>query len=209
MERCCMTSWSRGHQRVAADALAALSGALAVSPAEAHLVTTGLGPIYDGVSHVFLSPEDLVPAVVLALLGGRCGPETGRRVLFVLPLAWLLGGLVGLVAAGVAALPDLAWLSFVIVGGLVAANLKLSSAIITALAALLGLFHGFLNGSTMGYSADGLRALIGVAATIFVLSALFAAAVVAFRQEALRIGVQVLGSWTAATGILLLGWLLR
>jgi urease accessory protein len=65
-----MTSWSRGHQRVAADALAALSGALAVSPAEAHLVTTGLGPIYDGVSHVFLSPEDLVPAVVLALLGG-------------------------------------------------------------------------------------------------------------------------------------------
>jgi hypothetical protein len=61
----------------------------------------------------------------------------------------------------------------------------------------------------MGYSADGLRSLIGVAATIFVLSALFAAAVVAFRQEALRIGVQVLGSWTAATGILLLGWLLR
>ena len=40
--------------------------------AEAHLVTTGLGPIYDGISHFALSPEVWVPVLALALcLVGR------------------------------------------------------------------------------------------------------------------------------------------
>ena len=60
---------------------------LIASPAEAHLMSTGLGPIYDGISHFALSPEDLVPSVALALLAGQCGPGTGRRVIFVLPVA--------------------------------------------------------------------------------------------------------------------------
>jgi urease accessory protein len=182
---------------------------LVALPAEAHLMTTGLGPIYDGISHLFLSPEDLVPVIALALLGGQCGPATGRRVLFVLPTAWLGGGVAGLAAAGRVAAPDLAWAWFVVLGGLVAANLRLSSTMITALAVLLGLAHGFQNGSTMGSAADGGRALVGIAATIFVACALAAAAVVATRPEPLRIGVRILGSWTAATGILLFGWSLR
>ena len=35
----------------------------ALTIAGAHLVTTGLGPFYDGISHFFLSPEDLLPAL--------------------------------------------------------------------------------------------------------------------------------------------------
>jgi hydrogenase/urease accessory protein HupE len=186
----------------------AVALALAVSPADAHLLTTGLGPVYDGISHFALSPEDLIPTVALALLAGQCGTVTSRRVLFVLPVAWLLAGFAGL-AAGPLSLPDIGWASFVLLGGLIAANIKLSSAAITALASLLGLVHGFLNGSTMGNLAEGARALVGVMASIFVLCALVAAAVVASRWQPFRIGVRVLGSWTAALGILLLGWSLR
>jgi hydrogenase/urease accessory protein HupE len=51
-------------------------------PAEAHLVTTGLGPVYDGISHVLLSPDDLLPVLVLGLLAGLNGPVAGRRALF-------------------------------------------------------------------------------------------------------------------------------
>ena len=29
--------------------------------AQAHLTGTGLGPFYDGVSHFFLSPEQIIP----------------------------------------------------------------------------------------------------------------------------------------------------
>jgi len=61
-----------------------------------YLVNTGLGPFYDGASHFVLTPEDLLPAVALALLAGQGGARTGRRALFALPGAWLVGGLGGL-----------------------------------------------------------------------------------------------------------------
>ena len=73
------------------------------APAEAHLNTTGMGPIYDGLMHFLMSPEDFVPVLALALLAGLRGATYGRRALFVLPVAWLLGGLAGLSA--VAATP--------------------------------------------------------------------------------------------------------
>jgi urease accessory protein len=51
--------------------------------------------------------------------------------------------------------------------------------------------------------------LIGIAETVFVVTALSAAAVVAFTWPPAKIAFRVLGSWTTATGILLLGWSLR
>jgi urease accessory protein len=62
---------------------------------EAHLNSTGLGPIYDGALHLLLSPEDLVPALALALLAGLRGARYGRVALLALPAAWLAGGLAG------------------------------------------------------------------------------------------------------------------
>ena len=40
---------------------------------EAHLVTTGLGPLYDGIAHLALSPADLAVVVVLTLLAAMRG----------------------------------------------------------------------------------------------------------------------------------------
>lgn len=188
--------------------LAALTLALSGSPASAHLITTGLGPVYDGVSHFLTSPEDIIPAFALALLAGQCGPKAAQGVLFVLPAAWLAGGLAGLVAAS-PALPPLAWLSFMVTGGLVAANLKLPNPVILALASVLGLFHGFLNGSALGSGGASLESLIGISATVFVSAALLAAAVISFSRPTAKIAYRVLGSWTTATGMLMLGWSLR
>ena len=60
----------------------------APAPAEAHLNSTGMGPIYDGITHFLLSPDDLVPALAVAMLAGLRGASYGRRVMFVLPAAW-------------------------------------------------------------------------------------------------------------------------
>src|SRR5262249_940649 len=87
---------SRGKRRFRILWLSVFALVLSGSPGEAHLITTGLGPIYDGISHFLTSPEDLVPAFALALLAGQCGPDTSRRLLFVFPGAWLAGGLAGL-----------------------------------------------------------------------------------------------------------------
>ena len=72
-------------------------------PVLAHLVTTGLGPVYDGISHVFMSPDDLVPILALSLLAGLNGPAAGRSALFALTGAWLAGGVLGFISAGAGA----------------------------------------------------------------------------------------------------------
>lgn len=182
--------------------------ALSGSPAQAHLITTGLGPVYDGISHFLMSPEDLVPAVALALLAGQSGPKAGRGVLFVLPPVWFIGGLAGLAAASPVQ-PSLTWVSFILTGGLVAANLKLPISAILALAAVLGVFHGFLNGSALSSDGSALGSLTGICATLFVLAALLAAMVISFSQPTARIAFRVLGSWTTAAGMLMFGWWLR
>ena len=46
----------------------------AAPPAHAHLMNTGFGPFYDGLTHLFLTPEDLLPVVALALLAGCAAP---------------------------------------------------------------------------------------------------------------------------------------
>jgi hypothetical protein len=113
-----------------------------------------------------------VPALALALLAGLRGAAHARRTMFTLPAAWLLGGLAGLGVASVSAGPLATAFWLLLLGGLVVAEAKLSLRSMTLLAALLGLVHGALNGSGMGLSAAAALALIGLAATVFVLSVL-------------------------------------
>ena len=183
---------------------------LAVWPsgAEAHLVTTGLGPVYDGLLHFALTPEDLVPALALALLAGLRGAAHGRRALFVLPAAWLLGGLLGLAVHG-GMRPALTSISFVLLGSFVAADARLPLYATTMLAALLGLFHGYLNGTAMAQPGLGALALLGIIVAVFTVVTVAASFVAPLRAAWARVVVRVAGSWIAAIGLLLLGWGLR
>jgi len=178
------------------------------SAAEAHLPATGLGPVYDGLLHFVKTPEDLVPALALALLAGLRGPGHGRRALFVLPAAWLGGGVLGLaVHSGVS--PVLTAISFVLLGSLVAADVRLPLGAMTGLAALLGLGHGYLNGTAMAQPGTGTLGLLGMAVAVFTLVALVSSLVVPLRETWSRVAVRVAGSWIAAIGLLLLGWAAR
>jgi hydrogenase/urease accessory protein HupE len=176
--------------------------------AEAHLVTTGLGPVYDGLAHFVLAPEDLVPALALAALAGLRGAGHGRRVLLVLPIAWLLGGLLGL-SSEVALSPLLPVTSFLVLGGLVAADARLPLAATGALALALGLLHGYGNGVAMARPGLGALGVVGIVVCVFTLTALAASLVVPLRAMWARVAVRVAGSWVAAVGLLLCGWALR
>jgi urease accessory protein len=182
---------------------------LCAEPAEAHLNSTGMGPIYDGWMHFLMSPEDLVPALALALLAGLRGATYGRRALFTLPAAWLLGSLFGLTVTATNGSAVLSSLWFLLLGGLVVADAKLSLCAMTALAVLLGLVHGYLNGTGMGQSGFAVVAVVGVASAVFVLIALAAAFVSQLRAHWARVAVRVAGSWIAAIGFLMLGWSFR
>jgi len=190
---------------------AALGGLLGMvpQPALAHLVTTGLGPVYDGISHFLMSFEDLLPVAAMALLAGLNGPAGGRRALLVLPVAWLAGGLGGLVT-GSALLPGTATAaSALVLGGLVAADRRLSPTMISVLAAVLGVMHGWLNGAGIAAANREGLAILGMGGVAFVIFALLAALVASLRVDVARIAVRVAGSWIAAIGLLLIGWQLR
>ena len=183
--------------------------ALGSANAHAHLEATGMGPVYDGMLHFLTSPEDLVPALALAMLAGLRGADHGRRALFTLPCAWLLGSLVGLNAAASSAGMLGAALWFMLMGTLVLANARIPLAATTGLAAFLGLFHGALNGSGLGLSLPAVIATLGLAAGVFVLVAVVAAFISRLRATWARIAVRVGGSWIAASGLLMAGWAIR
>jgi urease accessory protein len=198
---------ARGRCRSIALAIVLLS-LLMPGRADAHLPSIGLGPVYDGIFHLFLSPEDLIPVIALALLAGQRGAASSRRVLWILPVAWLTGGFVG-IFTGTPRGSALSCFSFLLLGGLIAANAKLSVPLITALAAILGFFHGCLNGSGINRFNDGAYFLFGLAFSVFVVVALFTSFVIPLRRQWTLIVVRVAGSWVAASGLLMLGWALR
>ncbi len=187
-----------------------IAALLALCPAlaDAHLIETGLGPVYDGITHFALTPEDLLPAVALAVFAGLKGKAHARRAIFVLPSAWLLGGTVGVWVA--MAVPDsLAWLPLLVMGGLVAADPRVSPGATTAIAAVLGIVLGYTNGCAMAQAGAGMRGIAGVAAAVFVVATLASAGAAAWQAGWMRIAWRVAGSWIAAGGLLLLGWSLR
>ncbi len=198
----------------AGSALALLLGA--APAASAHLVTSGLGPVYDGIGHFFLRPEDIVAVFALALLAGLRGPAASRLALWLVPVGWLAGGLAGWLPGAPTVLPApgttaAVAMTLLIPGLLVAADLRRCRWLPTSVMIASASLHGFLNGLTQREAGPGagMLALIGIAAATFVLVALAAALVVSLRGPWTRVVARVLGSWIAALGLLLLGWALR
>ena len=120
-------------------------------------------------------------------------------------MAWLAGSLFGLTAAATTGSAVLSSLWFLLLGGLVIADAKLSLRAMTALAGCSVLFTATLTerGWAFGFAVV---AVLGLTSGVFVLIVLAAAFVVQLRAYWARIAVRVAGSWIAASGLLMLGW---
>lgn len=175
----------------------------------AHLVTTGLGPYYDGAVHLLLSPNDLLGLLVVTMLAGLQGIRTARWAVITLPTAWLAAGLIGFYYYSSIDLPWMSVLSFMILGVLVAVNVKLPNVFVSVLAGLFGILHGLLNGSALAAIGSGPRMIIGSVLMVLVIGLLGSAFTVALKSAWARIAIRVVGSWVAAVGMLMLGWLMR
>jgi hydrogenase/urease accessory protein HupE len=172
-------------------------------------VNSGLGPFYDGIAHLFVTPEDALVVVALALLAGLGGKSYGRVVIFVLSAAWLAGALVGRMTTLSAGVPVLSAALLIALGALVAADRRLPLTFVTGAALTCGLLNGCFNGAALaGANSDGL-AVGGIVCAVFVVVALVAGQVAALEKEWARIMVRVAGSWIGAIGLLMLGWAAR
>jgi hydrogenase/urease accessory protein HupE len=177
------------------------------SYANAHLVTTGMGPVYDGIGHLLLTPEDLVPVLTLALYAGMRGAVAGRWTMFLLPTAWFIGGIAGAAWDITTTLPIPA-ISFLILGGLVAADFCVPASAVAGLVIVVGFVHGILNGAVLQDGA-GTLGLVGIMTMLFVIVTLTSAFVVSLKKAWARIAVRVAGSWVASIGLLMFGWAMR
>jgi urease accessory protein len=177
--------------------------------ANAHLVNSGLGPFYDGVAHLFVTPEDVLAVVALALLAGLGGKQCGRAVLLVLPAAWLAGALAGRMTPLPGGVPVLSAALLIALGGLVAVGRRLPLAVVAGAALTCGLLHGVFNGAALAGAGSSGLAAAGIACAVFVMVALVAGQVAALEKEWARIMVRVAGSWIGAIGLLMLGWAVR
>lgn len=182
---------------------------IAPSEAHAHLVQTGFGTFYDGITHLLITPPDILVAIGLGLLAGLCGLSQSRTLMLTLPAAWLTGGLLGSFFPAIGTLPWLTTLTFLSVGILIALALKMPRLLIAIIGAAAGLLHGLVGGATMAAGGSDLLSLIGASLAVFVVVTLVTALVASLRAPWTRIAVRVAGSWIGAIGLLMLGWLVR
>ncbi len=190
--------------RVARAAGAAV--ALLPAGAQAHTVSASAGAFWGGLLHVVSAPEHLLALVGLGLLlglGGRAVSD--ESLVLVVPLALAAG--VGIARVAALASPDryLLVLSLLAVGGLVAAALPIARSWLACLVVGAGGLHGVANGAALPPELSMAAFAAGVALAGFLL--VVYAAELARRARAFwaRTAVRAVGSWIAATGVLVLG----
>ena len=185
-----------------------LALSLEASEAQAHLVTTGIGPFYDGIVHFVLTPEDLLPVAALAVLAALRGPAHGRLMLFTVPTVWFGAGIASWIVGGKTGemLPAAASLA---VGLLVAIDAPMPIWCSIGVAALVAATLGYADGSGLPVDGGGALVLLGIIAAVFAAFAFVAGFALSLQSRIARIAMRISGSWIAASGLLLLGWLLR
>jgi urease accessory protein len=189
----------------------ALIGVLVIpSTAQAHLVTSGAGPFFDGVAHFFVSMDDLLVVVALALFSGLLGKTAARWVLLTLPASWLVGMVLSLFF--VAGMEDCLWATGVTLLGsglLLSCNPNLHPWSIASIAGVIGLLHGSWNGAAMRATETSAIASLGIVSAASVATLLLSATAVSVHVAWHRIALRVIGSWIAAFGLLALAWHFR
>jgi len=174
--------------------------------AQAHLMSTGVGPFYDGALHVLASADQVLPLLALCFLAGLRGKAAGRGLLFGLPPALLAGAAAGRWAPPLPFIGIAGTVMLLVLGGLVAADARLPLRVVIVTAVVCGLVIGCANGAAMAEARLGAVSLLGIATAGFVAAALVPAFVVSLRQAWMRTAVRVAGSWIAALGLLMAAW---
>lgn len=178
-------------------------------PAGAHLVSSGLGPFYDGGLHLLLSPADVLAVLAVSLGAGQGGKGASRTAVIALPTAWGAASLIALQLGAVPTLNGLQIALLTVLGVIVATGIRSPAWAVAGLAILTGTLFGLDNGGAIAAVGGGAVSVAGIMAAVAVLTLLASALTFSLRAGWMRIALRVVGSWIAAVGMLMLGWLLR
>lgn len=175
--------------------------------ANAHLVSTELGPLYDGAAHPLVSPQDLLTILGLAILASYGGATSGRRLIVSLTLAWGTGVGIGFAALdGQLEFPVATAAVILLFGILGLSRIRVPSGVLVPASAFIGLARGVMNGSA-ARAADGQwLSVVGVSLGVLVLGVILTGCCTWVAKRPAAVVLRVVGSWIAAIGLLMLGW---
>lgn len=179
-------------------------------PAWAHLVSTRFGELYDGLMHPLTTLQHVVPWLGLGLLGGLLDNNTSKWVLPSFPLSVGIGALLGGILPETTIVTWLNVFSFILLGLLVALALRLGRPAFIGLAILVGLSHGYANGTSELSGNPLLLYVIGVTLAAYVMLAITTSLAFALSHRAAwgNVAVRAAGSWIVAVGLVFGGYTL-
>ncbi|GLP96399.1 HupE/UreJ family protein [Paraferrimonas sedimenticola] len=172
--------------------------------AHAHSPFEGAGAFYSGFLHPFWVPAHLLLLCALGLHIGQSGIQTNQWAV----LSFVIATTVGLVAAGLSALPEIEFMVLVaatILGLTVASKLAIGQTLSAVAAAAAGFIVALDSSQESLVSTDKIVMMIGTGLGAFI--AFCIAALVADYLSVKpwqTIAVRIMGSWIAAISLLVL-----
>jgi hydrogenase/urease accessory protein HupE len=176
---------------------------LLAGTAEAHSPIKGIGAFYNGMLHPLLVPAHLLALIAVGLLIGQNAPRGSRAALPAFAIALAIALLAG--ALGVPPIPELLLPILALVCGLaVALSAPIGVAVPVAAAAVAGLLVG-LDSLPEDMAGRAFWLSLAGTGTGAFLSVTYIGGLAAWLDRPWqKIGVRVLGSWTAASAILVI-----
>lgn len=185
---------------------AALVAALAFAthPAFAHEVVPGVGGFYGGLMHPLLVPAHVLALCGLGLLIGQQPRRLGAG-LMALFAASLIVGVTAIVSAVSPIYQDTLVLVVAVITGILVALARPVTALISLPLVVIAAIAVMLDSVPQEISMQTtFLALIGTVIAAFVFASFTAEAARALTRDWQRIGVRIVGSWIAASAVLVL-----
>lgn len=175
---------ARRHKVVPVTLIVTTLAAMLPTVAAAHAGDAAAHGLVDGFVHPFLGLDHLAAMLAVGLWSAWTAPAAGRR--WLAPLAFVGFMIVGAVTAAVGiALPAIELMiaaSLLLLGGLLAGRVRLTTGATVTMVGGLALFHGAAHGAELAGSGVGV-AIVGMAIGTLLLHAIGVAAGVQLRRS--------------------------
>lgn len=145
------------------------------------------------------------PIIALSLLAGQQRAKRARWVVLLFPLGLLCGAAIASFAGPSEYVAWINKISFVVLGILAAAQVRLPLSGLAAIALFFGATHGYENTADVPQTVAMQMFLPGLLMSGLALVAIVAAIAVSLDHPWQKIAVRVAGSWIAAIGLLIIG----
>lgn len=186
--------------------------AASAQAAQAHIVSIRLGDFYSGALHPLTDLQDAILWVALGLLASAVGSTERRWLVMIFPVGLLVGLAWGVPFGPTLTGPLATAAIIVVVGLLLAANLKVPAVLLWLIAFGIAVARGAASASDLTPDVNRLLFAAGLACAGYVVITMTMAITLAFRRTDAEtsigwrvVAVRTLGGWLAAIGIMAVG----